>query len=189
MDRYVNWSSTAMSKDDFYTDWQCRQMYKAHLKVFTGRKNTVNGRLYREDPTIFYWDLMNEPRWCARMCSLHVSSAPPEVVLHAAILQWRKPCCPPSIMVLEVRLLVGWLPRVLSKHHCQYCATLDCFPMTRVLTYCWAVYAARSTGCGFALQQWVEEMSVFMKAIDPNHLVTLGEEGFYSTTCERCAAP
>ena len=66
MDRYVNWSTTAMSKDDFYTDWQCRQMYKAHLKVFTHRKNTVNGRLYKEDPTIFYWDLMNEPRWCAR---------------------------------------------------------------------------------------------------------------------------
>jgi len=45
----------------------------------------------------------------------------------------------------------------------------------------------RSTGCGTALQQWVEEMAPFLKAIDPNHLVTIGEEGFYSTTCERCA--
>ena len=44
-----------------------------------------------------------------------------------------------------------------------------------------------STGCGFALQQWVEEMSLYMKAIDPNHLVTIGEEGFYSTTCDRSA--
>jgi hypothetical protein len=44
-----------------------------------------------------------------------------------------------------------------------------------------------STGCGFALQQWIEEMAVHLKAIDPNHLVTVGEEGFYSTTCERFA--
>ncbi len=43
-----------------------------------------------------------------------------------------------------------------------------------------------STSCGFALQQWIEEMAVHMKAVDPNHLVTIGEEGFYSTTCERC---
>ena len=64
MDRYVNWSSTALAKNDFYTDWKCRQMYKAHLKVFTHRINTVNGRMYKEDPTIFFWDLMNEPRWC-----------------------------------------------------------------------------------------------------------------------------
>lgn len=42
-----------------------------------------------------------------------------------------------------------------------------------------------STSCGFALQQWIEEMALHMKAIDPNHLVTIGEEGFYSTTCER----
>ena len=28
---------------------------------------------------------------------------------------------------------------------------------------------------------------MFLKAIDPNHLVTLGAEGFYSTTCERRA--
>ncbi|KAK9917541.1 hypothetical protein WJX75_005540 [Coccomyxa subellipsoidea] len=104
MDRFVNWSSTAKTKNDFYTDQECRTMYKNHLNTFVHRKNTVNGRIYKEDPTIFYWNLMNEPR-----CS----------------------------------------------------------------------------GCGFALQQWVEEMAVYMKAIDPNHLVTIGEEGFYSTTCER----
>lgn len=38
-------------------------MYKQHLYAFTHRKNTYNGRLYKEDPTIFYWDLINEPRW------------------------------------------------------------------------------------------------------------------------------
>jgi mannan endo-1,4-beta-mannosidase len=63
IDRYVNWSSTAATKNDFYLDAQCRQMYKDHLNVFVHRKNTVNGRIYKDDPTIFYWDLINEPRW------------------------------------------------------------------------------------------------------------------------------
>ena len=49
-------------------------------------------------------------------------------------------------------------------------------------------WRACSTGCGASLQMWVEEMAPYLKAIDPNHLVTLGAEGFYSTTCERCAA-
>lgn len=63
IDRFVNWSSSAVSKDDFYTDQECRTMYKNHLNTFVHRKNTVNGRIYKEDPTIFYWNLINEPRW------------------------------------------------------------------------------------------------------------------------------
>jgi endo-1,4-beta-mannosidase len=65
LDRFVNWSSTAKGKDDFYTDWECRQLYKRHIEHYVNRRNTYNGRLYKEDPTIFYWNLMNEPRWCA----------------------------------------------------------------------------------------------------------------------------
>ena len=63
LDRYINWSSTAKSTNDFYTDWNCRQMYKDHIEHYVNRRNTYNGRLYKEDPTIFYWDLINEPRW------------------------------------------------------------------------------------------------------------------------------
>ena len=41
IDRYINWSShRQVGKNDFYTDYQCRQMYKQHLYTFTHRKNT-----------------------------------------------------------------------------------------------------------------------------------------------------
>lgn len=65
IDRFVNWSDTAVTKNDFYTDWNIRQMYKNHLKVYTSRVNTFNNRTYATDPTIYAWDLLNEPRWCA----------------------------------------------------------------------------------------------------------------------------
>lgn len=31
-------------------------------RLYTDRRNTYNGRLYKEDPTIFAWDILNEPR-------------------------------------------------------------------------------------------------------------------------------
>ena len=37
----------------------------------------------------------------------------------------------------------------------------------------------RCYGCGTALQQWAAEMAAYVKGLDPNHLVTVGEEGFY----------
>lgn len=32
---------------------------------------------------------------------------------------------------------------------------------------------------GMELQDWIEEMSAFVKSIDKNHLLTVGLEGFY----------
>ncbi|GMH32385.1 hypothetical protein BSKO_00219 [Bryopsis sp. KO-2023] len=46
----------------FYNDTDCRKLYKSHVSALVHRKNTFNGRLYRDDPTIFAWDLLNEPR-------------------------------------------------------------------------------------------------------------------------------
>ncbi len=40
-------------------------------------RNTLNGRLYKDDPTIFAWDLINEPR-CD--CFPDKIPAPPELV-------------------------------------------------------------------------------------------------------------
>eukprot|EP01024_Parvocaulis_polyphysoides_P028784 TRINITY_DN25998_c0_g2_i1.p1 TRINITY_DN25998_c0_g2~~TRINITY_DN25998_c0_g2_i1.p1 ORF type:complete len:566 (-),score=68.07 TRINITY_DN25998_c0_g2_i1:747-2444(-) len=33
--------------------------------------------------------------------------------------------------------------------------------------------------CGQYIQSWLDEMAAFLKSIDPNHMITVGEEGFY----------
>ena len=48
--------------DRFYACTACQTMYRAHIMTVINRVNTVNGRKYRDDPTIFSWQLANEPR-------------------------------------------------------------------------------------------------------------------------------
>jgi len=36
--------------------------YKDYVAALMNRRNTFSGRLYKEDPTIFGYNLMNEPR-------------------------------------------------------------------------------------------------------------------------------
>jgi mannan endo-1,4-beta-mannosidase len=62
MNQYVEWSPTASHHDDFYTDENCRMWYRNHVTTVLERVNTFNGRVYREDPTVFAWQLANEPR-------------------------------------------------------------------------------------------------------------------------------
>ncbi|MFH1864428.1 MAG: cellulase family glycosylhydrolase [Candidatus Eisenbacteria bacterium] len=62
MNQYVAWSGTASAHDDFYSDENCRSWYKDHVYTVLNRVNTFNGRVYREDPTVFAWELANEPR-------------------------------------------------------------------------------------------------------------------------------
>jgi|GEM_PF-741903 len=101
MDQYVAWSPTASSHDDFYTDDSTRVWYMSHASTVISRVNTINGRLYRDDPTVFAWELGNEPR-----CS--------------------------------------------------------------------------SDKTGNTLLAWIEDMSAYIKGLDPNHMVTTGIEGFYN---------
>ena len=44
---------------------QAFSIYMAYLKKMATRVNTFTGVVYKNDPTIFAWDLLNEPRYPA----------------------------------------------------------------------------------------------------------------------------
>jgi mannan endo-1,4-beta-mannosidase len=49
----------------FYRTPSAVALYRDYVRQLIHRKNTVNGRSYREDPAIMTWELANEPRPCA----------------------------------------------------------------------------------------------------------------------------
>eukprot|EP00884_Botryococcus_braunii_P013143 jgi/Botrbrau1/2182/Bobra.101_2s0018.2 len=113
---FVLWGNRT-DLDSFYTDANVRKMYKQHLKAVVNRVNSINGLKYKDDPAIFAWNLMNEPR-----CN-----------------------CFPS----DSNVPIDKLPDA-------------CKPI-----------------CTDKVTAWVHEMSSYLKKIDPNHLVTVGSEGFW----------
>ena len=71
VDRYNAWSHDAghgtcdgsfNCRDEFWVDPYARVLYKAHVDAMINRRNVYTGVRYRDDPTIFGWNLMNEPR-------------------------------------------------------------------------------------------------------------------------------
>ncbi|MCR9254150.1 MAG: cellulase family glycosylhydrolase [bacterium] len=46
----------------FFEDSSAQAIFSNHLTVLINRKNSVNGRKYKKDPTIMAWQLCNEPR-------------------------------------------------------------------------------------------------------------------------------
>ena len=62
MNRYTLWRFGTTNHDQFYTDATIRQWFKDLIALLTSRVNTVNGRRYRDDPTLFAWQLTNEAR-------------------------------------------------------------------------------------------------------------------------------
>lgn len=71
--QYLRWAGITDAADEkfrfginseramlFYTNEKTRQLYREHLEKLATRRNTVTGTLYRDDPNIFGWELMNE---------------------------------------------------------------------------------------------------------------------------------
>ena len=60
--RYVRWALKEDNERVFYMNKAAKNMYKNYIKYLLQRRNTVNGELYNNEPTIMSWQLANEPR-------------------------------------------------------------------------------------------------------------------------------
>ena len=102
--RYLRWAGLPDAADDtqpyginaeramlFYTNADTRRLYREHLERLALRRNTISGVLYRDDPTIFGWELMNEAQavtgrwgerraWIAEMSSYLKSLDPNHLI-------------------------------------------------------------------------------------------------------------
>src|SRR5882724_1696262 len=116
--QYLLWAGIKGADDDnypyginferamlFYTNEETRRMYREHVERIATRRNHITGILYRDDPTIFGWELINE---------------------------------------------------------------------AQAVTGRWAERRA-----------WIQEMSAYLKSLDPNHLVSPGDWGYRSTVERR----
>jgi len=57
-----DWAGFMRFSARFYNLPAANELYRAYLRHLLGRRNTVNGRIYRDDPAIMTWELANEPR-------------------------------------------------------------------------------------------------------------------------------
>jgi len=91
--QYLRWAGIDGADDDkspfginnekamqFYTNETARRLYRAHVVKIATRRNSVTGAMYRDDPTIFGYELMNEAqcltgRWAERRAWLAEMSA------------------------------------------------------------------------------------------------------------------
>ncbi len=58
--QYVTWAN-GTSILDFYTDEIITSWYLNNVEKIVTRVNALTGIAYKDDPTIFGWDLINEP--------------------------------------------------------------------------------------------------------------------------------
>ncbi|CAJ1972464.1 unnamed protein product [Sphenostylis stenocarpa] len=64
--QYVEWAKSEgqsiESEDGFFTNTVVKGFYKNHIKSVLTRRNNFTGVVYKDDPTIMAWELMNEIR-------------------------------------------------------------------------------------------------------------------------------
>ena len=77
--------NTGQPQELFYTDTRVIAAYRTWVRKLATRVNTVNGRRYSEDPTIFSW-CAREDMLCHNGFHQHcLLRAPPPPMMHSAI--------------------------------------------------------------------------------------------------------
>ena len=61
MKQYLSWAGVD-DQDAFYTNEKIKGWYKNYIKTMLNHVNVYTGVAYKDDPTIFAWELANEPR-------------------------------------------------------------------------------------------------------------------------------
>lgn len=67
MPQYCTWASQAGESivdghDEFYTNETIKSWYKNYVSTLLNRTNYYSGIKYKDDPSVFAWELANEPR-------------------------------------------------------------------------------------------------------------------------------
>lgn len=110
--QYLRWAGIMDAADDkkpyginveramlFYTNDTTRRLVREHIERIVTRRNTVTGTLYRDDPTIMGYELMNEAqaltgRWAERRAwvaemSAYIKSLDPDHLVTPGIWGYR----------------------------------------------------------------------------------------------------
>jgi mannan endo-1,4-beta-mannosidase len=110
--QYLRWAGVRDAADDnapygvnaerameFYSNDVTRRLYREHVEKIVMRRNTVTGVLYRDDPTIFSYELMNEAqaptgRWAERRAwvaemSAYLKSLDPDHMVESGSWSYR----------------------------------------------------------------------------------------------------
>ena len=58
---YVLWGG-GKHPEEFFVNPAVINLYKNHQRAMANRMNTITNRMYKDEPAIFAWDLINEPR-------------------------------------------------------------------------------------------------------------------------------
>lgn len=56
------WQDYVKFLSDFYSNQSAQDLFKRHIAKIVNRVNSITQKPYKEDPTIFAWELANEPR-------------------------------------------------------------------------------------------------------------------------------